>query len=98
MPRRCRPDSAEAACDRDELRADLRARAEREADAYRDEIAQLRDSNRGIAARRHILRRILRAWKSHAIGPCRMDGRGSCNQAGFAAAGKPVSLVSCGHF
>jgi hypothetical protein len=36
---------AEAARDRDELRADLRARAERaerEADAYRDELAQLR--------------------------------------------------------
>ena len=36
---------AEAARDRDELRADLRARAERaerQADAYRDELAQLR--------------------------------------------------------
>ena len=36
---------AEAAPDRDELRADLRARAERaerQADSYRDELAQLR--------------------------------------------------------
>ena len=36
---------ADAARDRDELRADLRARAERaerQADAYRDELAQLR--------------------------------------------------------
>jgi hypothetical protein len=38
---------AEAVRDRDELRADLRARAERaerDADAYRDELAQLRVS------------------------------------------------------
>ena len=37
----------EAARDRDELRADLRARAERaerEADAYREELAQMRAS------------------------------------------------------
>ncbi len=32
----------DASRDRDELRADLRARAERQADAYRDELAQLR--------------------------------------------------------
>ena len=52
-PRRARGDAermlaqfrAEAACERDELRADVRARAERaerEADAYRAELAQLR--------------------------------------------------------
>ncbi len=34
---------AEAACERDELRADLRARAEREADAYGAELAQIRE-------------------------------------------------------
>jgi uncharacterized protein (UPF0335 family) len=37
--------SAEAARERDELRADLRTRAERaehEADAFRDELAQIR--------------------------------------------------------
>jgi len=33
---------ADAARDRDELRADLRARAERQADAYRDELAEIR--------------------------------------------------------
>ena len=53
-PRRARGDAerilaqfrAEAACERDELRADVRARAERaerEADAYRAEPAQVRD-------------------------------------------------------
>ena len=40
---------AEAARERDELRADLRVRAERaeqQADAYRDELAQLRAASR----------------------------------------------------
>ena len=41
---------AEAARERDELRADLRARAERaerQADAYRDELGQLRATSSG---------------------------------------------------
>jgi len=46
---------ADAARDRDELRADLRARAERaerEADAYRDELTQLRaQANHGTGTR-----------------------------------------------
>jgi uncharacterized membrane protein len=41
---------ADAARDREELRADLRARAEhaeRQVDAYHDELAQLRAANTG---------------------------------------------------